>query len=166
MSDLREVPGFNRYLADSKGVLYTRKGRIIRGCKDKVGYLVTTLRDDQDRKRNFYIHRAVALAFLGIPEEGFDTVDHIDGNKSNNKIENLRWLSLSENVVLGMLRNGRRFSDNEIRDIREMAKDGFVYAMIAEKYNVSADRIITAVFNNYDKVGGKPERRGQKKGHR
>jgi hypothetical protein len=41
------------------------------------------------------VHRAVALSFLP-PEPGKEYVQHIDGNRSNNDVTNLRWVSASD----------------------------------------------------------------------
>ena len=47
-------------------------------------------------RKGCFIHRLVAEAFIPNPL-GATEVDHIDGNKSNNRIENLRWVSHKEN---------------------------------------------------------------------
>ena len=48
-------------------------------------------------KRNLYKHRLIAHAFLGLPLDSELTVDHIDGNPSNNSVQNLRIISRMEN---------------------------------------------------------------------
>ena len=49
-------------------------------------------------KKTFAVHRLVADAFLTKPEKATE-VNHIDGNKLNNKIENLEWVTQRENMI-------------------------------------------------------------------
>lgn len=46
-----------------------------------------------------HIHRLVAEAFIEKPDDSKCWVDHIDGNRSNNSVENLRWVTPSENCM-------------------------------------------------------------------
>lgn len=46
------------------------------------------------------IHRIIAYAFLGEPKDSSYVVDHIDTNKRNNRVENLRWVTRFENLFL------------------------------------------------------------------
>lgn len=48
-------------------------------------------------KNKFFIHRLVADAYLE-KKDGRDYINHIDGDKTNNKIDNLEWCTLSENT--------------------------------------------------------------------
>ena len=49
--------------------------------------------------KNYPLHRLVLLAFNPIENPELYTVDRIDGNRSNNKLENLRWSSIEENIM-------------------------------------------------------------------
>lgn len=59
------------------------------------GYLFVNLSKD-NKVKQFYVHRLVAIAFIK-NEEDKPQVNHIDGNKANNNVENLEWLTCSEN---------------------------------------------------------------------
>jgi hypothetical protein len=75
----------------------TKQGRIITGHLDNGGYLRTCIRVDGKAAKH-QIHRLVAMAFVG----GYDKcrqINHIDGNKINNRPENLEWVSSRENVL-------------------------------------------------------------------
>ena len=62
--------------------------------KPRLGeYLAVTI----PYRKDCSIHRLVAEAFIPNPL-GLRDVDHIDGNKSNNRVENLRWVSHKENI--------------------------------------------------------------------
>ena len=68
--------------------------------------------------RKIHIHKLVALAFLGEPENVKMQADHIDRDRANNNVENLRWLSGAENcrnrAICGrQKRNGKLWFDGE-----------------------------------------------------
>lgn len=71
------------------------KPLIFSNCKNSNGYNAVNLRKDNKIKR-FTIHRLVALNFLENNENKPD-VNHIDGNKNNNELNNLEWCTKSEN---------------------------------------------------------------------
>ena len=60
------------------------------------GYYVVTLYKN-GKSKQWYVHRLVAMAFLP-NDENKETVNHIDGDKSNNCLSNLEWATYSENV--------------------------------------------------------------------
>ena len=71
-----------------------RGGGISHGCLTSSGYCQVVI-----CTRNFQVHRLVAYAFLGPPpSEAAWQVNHIDGNCSNNRIDNLEWATRSENI--------------------------------------------------------------------
>ena len=76
----------------NKTTKYILKGRIT-----KSGYLQVSIKLDETQKfTNQYIHRLVALYWIGNPQQKKE-VNHIDGNKENNNVDNLEWVTASEN---------------------------------------------------------------------
>lgn len=74
---------------------HLRKEKEIKPYITKTGYKRVNLFIDGKRK-NFFVHRLVAMAFVEGFEEGLD-VNHIDGNKLNNNFQNLEWVTSGEN---------------------------------------------------------------------
>lgn len=93
----RTIPSFPVYSASNYGrIRNDSTGRIMHVYVDTRGYLVLTLRRDNKQILQ-RVHRLVAEAFLGGPHPGLD-VNHIDGDKTNNCIDNLEWCTRGENA--------------------------------------------------------------------
>lgn len=90
-------------------------------------------------------HRLVAKAFIPNPE-GLPQVNHIDGNKKNNCVENLEWCGGSKNMRhFWKNRKGQTFTDSEIAEIREeyFSNKNTTLKALAEKHGSST----TVVWN-------------------
>ena len=95
--NFKNIEGYPDYAVSDQGfVLSKNKMRILKGCVDSVGYPCLNIYLDQVR-RHVRVHTLVAEAFLDNPN-ACKYVDHVDGDKTNNNVENLRWCSNAENT--------------------------------------------------------------------
>lgn len=54
---------------------------------------------DEPRRRTYSVHQLVARAFIGPPPTPKHQINHLDGHKDNNRVQNLEWVTLSQNVL-------------------------------------------------------------------
>lgn len=85
----------HRKCASGKGYCIVKGGKIKKPQKNKDGYLKVQLVKDYKTK-NHFIHRLVATAFIPNPLN-LPTIDHIDTNKVNNNVSNLKWCTRKDN---------------------------------------------------------------------
>lgn len=92
---LYSVSSLGRVRADYSTNRY-KNGRILKPCINSTKYFVHRL-SKYSVGKTFTLHRLVAEAFLGKRPEGYE-VNHIDGNKLNNRLDNLEYVTGSQNV--------------------------------------------------------------------
>lgn len=139
----KEFPLDTKVKVSSLGRVRSRLGRILKPFKSHNGYSCVRI-SVKGKATNFKVHRLVAITFLGLSDK--KTVNHRDGDKLNNRIDNLEWSSHSENLfhatrVLGV-RSGERshlskYDDIKIMSIITCLKAGMKKSNIAKELGVS-----------------------------
>lgn len=91
------IPNYeNYYIYDNGDVLNASTNKMLKGSIGEHGYKYYRLSKD-NKKKMFYAHRLVAEAFLENPDN-LPIVNHKDGNKLNNNIDNLEWVTQADNM--------------------------------------------------------------------
>lgn len=97
----KQINGFERYIINSVGIIYDIKTkRNICQWVDNVGYYQCNLYDENNKKYYKRVHRLVAETFIPNPNN-YQQVNHKDGNKRNNNVDNLEWTTNSKNTQHG-----------------------------------------------------------------
>lgn len=99
LEQFKPIEGYPHYAVSTWGnVINTDTGCVLYQEETKKGYLRVKLSNGHGEVRNHKVHRLVAKAF--IPNmEGKPQVNHIDGNKKNNSVSNLEWVTNQENAA-------------------------------------------------------------------
>jgi len=88
---------FNKYTFDKYGVVRNKKTkRALRPSTDEGGYRSVGVQDASGKRRKIQIGRALTSTFLGPPPTPEHTADHIDRNRENDTLENIRWATKEE----------------------------------------------------------------------
>lgn len=92
---VRPFPFYDRHHKTFKTTLRLIKAHTISIQENNKGYLFVSAHEN-GRRKNLLIHRLVAQAFIPNPENKPE-INHIDGNPHNNRVDNLEWVTSSEN---------------------------------------------------------------------
>lgn len=94
---VKDVPGYeDLYAISERGQVWNKRtGWQLFGNVNSHGYMVVSLTKN-GKKKDCKLHRLLALAFIPNPN-GYECVNHKDGNKLNNKLDNLEWCTKKYN---------------------------------------------------------------------
>lgn len=98
------------FTINKKGDIKSSKGKILKKQISNSGYYFCSL-SYKNKQYGKFIHRALAFAFLP-KKEGKNIVNHKDGDKKNNSLENLEWCTYSENNIHSMNMHGHKPPNN------------------------------------------------------
>lgn len=118
------------------------KERFLRPSKKKNGYLQVVLQDN-GRKGFFTIHRLVAAAFIPNPNN-LPTVNHIDENKENNRVDNLEWMTTQDNVTYSQGKAINQYTLN-----MEFVRTWETRHEAARMLNINGGNLCSALYKRY-----------------
>lgn len=130
------------------------KGRILKQRVNNVGYRVLKTSDAKGKQVTLLVHRVLCLTFIPNPQ-GKQFVNHIDGDRLNNSLDNLEWCTPSENIQhahdagrfppshigKGEKCPRARLKNADVLDIRRRLGDGETIAALAAEYGVGKSTI-------------------------
>lgn len=139
VSDIGQV----RSLTYLRSTGHIRNGRVLNGCPDKEGYLQVAL-SKSGKPQTRKIHRLVMLVFVG---ESTLPVNHKDGDKKNNTLNNLEYVTPQENTIhaistglfipFGWDDTTRKLAKDEVLGIKELLKTTkHTFREIGNEYHV------------------------------
>lgn len=138
-----------RYSVSNYGRVSGVKGQIITPYRHTNGYLRVGVCLPGGTVKTEYVHRMVAIAFIGLPPTADHQIDHIDHNRANNILTNLRWMTKQENLARRFVRRGEGHFNSRLtaQDVEQIiAMSGQSSAEVAQQFGV-APRTIRDIWN-------------------
>lgn len=141
----------NLYYISKTGNIYSNySNKLLKHKINKDGYFVIALATKNNKRKMYFVHQLVIRTYVGNPPRHIidATVDHIDGNRTNNYYKNLRWMerkvnsSIRKNKGVGEKNPAAILTEEQVIEICELIIQGQnTLQQIADKYNVDKSTI-------------------------
>lgn len=156
----QDIPGFEgKYRASTLGnILSLRSKSLLKPWITQHGYRQLRLSDCKNIMKSFTICRLVAITFLPNPENK-KCVNHKNGSKIDDRLENLEWATYSENTrhsfKLGLQSNKgvkhsqHKINEEMVREIRERSNMGEGLGILSVRYSLSKSHLSGIIHKRY-----------------
>jgi hypothetical protein len=145
VSDTGDVLSVARTAKSAYGSTRPIRERLLKLTKNSGGYLKISLHKE-GKAKEWRVHVLVAKAFVPNPDK-FPQVNHIDGNKLNNRATNLEWSTQRHNTIHaynhglilpshGTSHWSAKLTEADVSNVIQLRKDGLRYKTIAERLSI------------------------------
>lgn len=151
----KNIPGYKSlYKASNLGRIKNAKDYVLSSGDNGNGYKSLCLWKNRKDKRH-YVHRLIALTFIPNPDNK-STVNHKNGIKNDNKLNNLEWMTYSENHIhafkngwrstyptSGSRNRNAKLTEAQVSHIRYLIRKGKTNRYLADHYGID----ISGIYN-------------------
>lgn len=138
---------YENYEISNLGNIKNKNNKILKTHFCNSGYKKIVLHNGKNKRKTYTIHRLVMLTFK--PNEIFEkaTVNHKDGNKLNNNLDNLEWCTQKENLQhafkIGLIKHNKTYKLKEedipkIKDLFDKLKN---YTQVGKEFGISDNAV-------------------------
>lgn len=145
MKNMKEI-GFDDYCVTDDGSIYSLKSKKFLNLQyNDNGYVVVTLRKD-GKTKTLRVHRLVAMMYLKDTFFEGAHVNHIDGDKTNNNVQNLEWVTRQENMRHAydndlVISKPKTLSDDDLHLICQALEEGSRVVDVAKMFSIDREII-------------------------
>jgi len=154
ISNLGRVKSLERFILRKTNIYSYIRERILKQNLNNWGYFLVNLYKDK-KSKSIKVHRFVGFNFIPNPSN-LPQINHIDGIKTNNKVENLEWSNKSMNQIHAYKtklikptkgeKNGKsKLTNNDVINIRKRANDQ-TRVSLAIEYKVTQQNISAIIY--------------------
>lgn len=142
---------YNYYVTDDGQIWSQKTGKFLKQHKDKDGYMkvrLCCLDLEPGKTHTFSVHRLVMENFKPIPNMNNLQVNHIDGDKTNNCLHNLEWVTCEENIhhainngLRAKVNGAAKLTPEQVKEIYIRGNNGERNVDLSNEYGVHPDII-------------------------
>ncbi len=151
--EFTNVKSYETYGINKKGdIIDFRTGKLKEQFYNENGYKLVSLQNPQ-AYRNLLVHRLVGLTFLENPNN-YNEIDHIDRDKNNNSVDNLRWANdiIQNNNKAGWSKTGEKYIHYDEAGSKKNPYSCWVFQIRSQIYGSHKKRFKTSQYNIDDAI--------------
>lgn len=139
---------FNYYITDDGRIWSERTQKYLSAQYDKNGYVKVQMRSTDNKSHRYSVHRLVLENFK--PVQGMDKlqVNHKDGNKLNNSLNNLEWTTCKENInhtiennLRATINGSAKLTPEQVIEIYRRSWNGETNIKLGKEFGINPDQV-------------------------